>query len=371
MKFLILTPDFPLWDGGVAAWAEKLSFFLTRSGHDVHVATPLQLPGDPDFDARQHYHVTRLRNLKDRYFKYAYSHLRLGSLFKNGKYDHLIALTWFPYANAALRLAPATPLTLFAHGNDFLETRWQQPFWKPRMHQAFSGASRIIAVSRETERALHETIPGLQNRVHVLFPAVDPNEFPPVPPVEGPPVLLSLGRVVSRKGQDMVIRALPAILTEFPDTEYWIAGRGADTERLKSLVAELGLQSRVRFLGLIPQEERVKLYQRCTVYLMPSRTIANKGDFEGFGITYLEANSCEKPVIGGRSGGVADAVVDGVTGFLVDPNSFEEISERTLQLLRNPALANQMGRQGRERVVSELNWEKTTGNFLKLLANDQ
>jgi len=159
-------------------------------------------------------------------------------------------------------------------------------------------------------------------------------------------------------------------LNEFPDTEYWIAGRGSDTERLKTLAAELGVQSRVQFLGLVPQEERVRLYQRCTIYLMPSRTIAEKGDFEGFGITYLEANACEKPVIGGRSGGVADAVVDGMTGFLVDPNSAAEISEKTLRLLRDPALAMQMGRRGRERIISELNWKMTTDKLLNLLANE-
>ena len=166
----------------------------------------------------------------------------------------------------------------------------------------------------------------------------------------------------------MVIRAMPAILKEFPRTEYWIAGRGPYLDTLKTLVAELGLQRQVRCLGFISSSERLKLYQRCAVYLMPSRAIDERRDFEGFGITFLEANACGKPVIGGRSGGVADAVLDGVTGFLVDPNSPADIAVKTLRLLRDPALARKLGQQGRERVERELNWENTTRKVLELIA---
>ena len=352
-------------------WAEKLAEFLTRAGHDVTVATPHQLPGDDAFDARQRYRVRRLRNVKDRYLKYAYSHWRLRPLLRGWTFDHVIALTWFPYANAALHLAPAAPLTLFAHGNDFLESRWRKPFWKRRMEKAFAGAGRIIAVSRETERALRQMFPGIESKIRLLLPAVDPAEFFPSPQIQGPPVLLSLGRVVPRKGQDMVIRALPTILREFPKAEYWIAGRGADAERLKTLAVELGVQPQVHFLGLVAAEERVRLYQRCAIYLMPSRTIESKGDFEGFGITFLEANACGKPVIGGHSGGVADAVLDGVTGLLVDPHSPDEIAEKILRLLRDGDFAAQLGRQGRERVECELNWQHTTEQLLNLLPNDR
>jgi len=326
MRFLIVTPDFPTWDGGVAVWAEKLADFLTRGGHDVTVATPRQLDGDNAFDLRQKYKVHRLPNTKDRYLKYFLAAPRLKRFFRHGQFDQILALTWFPYANGILRHAGSIPLTLFAHGNDFLEARWQRPFWKKRMQTAFAGAKNIIAVSRETDRVLRELIPGMANKIHILFPAVDPDEFVPGPPISGPPVLLSLGRIVARKGQDMVVRALPAILKEFPEVEYWIAGRGSDADRIKLLAAELGVQSQVRFLGLVDAAERVKLYQSCTAYLMPSRTIQDKGDFEGFGITYLEANACCKPVIGGRSGGVADAVLDGETGLLVDPNSSHDIA---------------------------------------------
>jgi phosphatidylinositol alpha-1,6-mannosyltransferase len=369
MKILLATPDFPLWDGGVAVWAEKLAEFFARAGHDVTVLTPRQLPGDDEFDAARKYRVLRTRNVKARRIKYAYAHWRTRLLLRVEKFDHAIALTWYPFANA---LAGQVPLTLFAHGNDFMETRWQQKKWRGKMERAFAAANRIVAVSSETERELRRVLPGFESKTKVLFPAVDPAEFPSAPaPVAAPVVLLTLGRVVERKGQDMVIRALPKILREFPRVQYWIAGRGAHLEKLRALAAELQIGEKIRFLGLVPAAERVQLYQRCSVYLMPSRTIGDKGDFEGFGITYLEANACGRPVIGGRSGGVADAVLDGVTGLLVDPHSPDDVAEKTLQLLRDGNFAAQLARAGRERVERELNWTATAEKLLNLLREDR
>lgn len=366
---LLFSPDFPPWDGGVAVWAEKLAQFVMRQGRHVVVAAPQQLAEDAAFDARQSYPVVRLRSFKDRYLKYVSAHLTVRRLVRAYRPAHILALTWHPFANAALRWAPAAPLTLIAHGNDFMESRWQRPFWRRRMSRAFAGARHVIAVSRETERALTRLLPGLAAKTTVLYPGVDPEEFPCLGQPPEPPVLLTLGRVVQRKGQDRVIQALPAILSEFPEVEYWIAGRGADVPRLQALARELRLERKVRFLGFVPAEERIRLYERCSVYLMPSRTIGERGDFEGFGITYLEANACGRPVIGGRSGGVTDAVLDGETGFLVDPESPCEIAARTIELLRDPALAARLGAQGRTRIEREMNWDVATRRLLELMAS--
>ena len=90
---------------------------------------------------------------------------------------------------------------------------------------------------------------------------------------------------------------------------------------------------------------------------MPSRELVDRGDTEGFGITYLEANACEKPVIGGRSGGVSDAVVDGTTGFLVNPDDIEEIADKLITLLSDPVLSKRLGKQGRERIENFYTWD--------------
>ena len=368
-KLLILTPDFPPWDGGVAVWAEKTAKFLTRQGCKVIVAAPHQLAEDAEFDRAQPYQVVRLKNWKAKYLKYVWAKFAVRRLLREHQPSHILILTWYPYANAVLDSAHGVPITLMAHGNDFMELRWQRVGWRGRMERAFSGAQHIIAVSQETQRMLAHYFQGHEEKTKVLFPAVDPVEFYFSEAHKGPPVLLTLGRVVQRKGQDMVIRALPAILKKFPDVEYWIAGKGSDIPRLKNLVNITGVIKNVKFLGFVSPSERINLYHRCSIYLMPSRSIGDTGDFEGFGITYLEANSCGRPVIGGKSGGVSDAVWDSVNGFLVDPNSPEEIAARVIELLESPKKAEQFALNGRARVESELNWESTTQRLWHIIKN--
>ncbi len=367
MKLLIASPDFPCWDGGVAVWAEKLAGHGARQGADITAFTPRQLPQDSEFDAAQSYRVMRVRNVKDRYLKYVYSQWRLGRLLARERFDAVLSTTWYPYANPAIRAAGSTPVFIMAHGNDFLEARWQRPVWRKRMDGAFHQARGVIAVSQETARALCRTIPGLEARTTVIFPAVDPEAFPPAElPLK--PVLLSLGRLVERKGQDKVLQALPRILREFPAVQYWIAGKGAHRAALENLARERGVAEHVRFLGFVPEERRLELYQQCSVYVMPSRSSDARGDFEGFGITFLEANACGKPVIGGRGGGVGEAVLDGVTGLLVDPECEADVAEKILRLLRDPVYARRLGAEGRARVERELNWETTTKRVLNWMA---
>ena len=130
------------------------------------------------------------------------------------------------------------------------------------------------------------------------------------------------------------------------------------------MVKRENLEDVVHFCGYIPPEELPLYYSLCDVYIMPSRELRDRGDTEGFGITYLEANACEKPVVGGRSGGVEDAIVDGVTGFLVDPLNSEDIADALIRLLGNPELSAKMGRQGRSRILEGYTWHRITENML-------
>jgi phosphatidylinositol alpha-1,6-mannosyltransferase len=110
-------------------------------------------------------------------------------------------------------------------------------------------------------------------------------------------------------------------------------------------------------------------YNLCDAYIMPSREIASSGDTEGFGITFLEANACEKPVIGGNSGGVVDAIVDGETGLLVDPLDPAAIAEKAILLLTDKALAEKLGIQGRERIEKGFTWRVITEKMMKELGS--
>ena len=154
----------------------------------------------------------------------------------------------------------------------------------------------------------------------------------------------------------MVIRALPYLLQTVPDVRYIIVGSGPQAT-LDHLARELRVRDRVIFAGLVPDDDLPAIYALCDLFVMPSRQNLAQQSVEGFGLVYLEANACGKAVVGGRSGGVGDAVQDGVTGLLVDPHDPKDIANAVGILLTNRELARQLGEQGRSRVVKDFTWD--------------
>ena len=150
-------------------------------------------------------------------------------------------------------------------------------------------------------------------------------------------VILCVGNLVARKGQDMVIRALPSLRQTIPDVTYLIVGEGPYRVPLDKLTLELGVRDRVIFAGRILVEELPDIYAISDVFVMPSRN--EECDVEGFGLVFLEASACAKPVVGGRSGGIPDAIEEGVTGLLVGPRDPEDIANALARLLSDGDLA--------------------------------
>ncbi|MBN2038160.1 MAG: glycosyltransferase family 4 protein, partial [Chitinispirillaceae bacterium] len=237
-------------------------------------------------------------------------------------------------------------------------------------------ADAVIAVSAFTGRRTAELFPYVAGKITVIPNGVDTARFRPG--IDSAAlrsrlglgdhrVLLTLARIVERKGHDQVIRALPAILQKVPDLMYCIAGdpQGGCVETLKRLSVQLHVEDHVRFCGYVEPADLPAFYNLCDAYIMPSREIPSSGDSEGFGITFLEANACEKPVIGGNSGGVADAIVAGETGFLVDPLNPAAIAEKSILLLTNDSLAQKLGRQGRERIAKGYTWRAIVEKMIK------
>jgi len=171
-------------------------------------------------------------------------------------------------------------------------------------------------------------------------------------------VLLTISHLVSRKGHDMVIRALPKIVKSHPETVYVIAGQGPNEENLRKLVKELGVENNVHFTGFLQESQLNSFMNACDLFVMPNRD--EDGDIEGFGIVFIEANACRKPVIAGRSGGAVDAVIHGKTGYLVDPLDEDKIASSVVSLIENPELRKNMGDQGFLRSTEEFNWAAVT-----------
>ena len=185
------------------------------------------------------------------------------------------------------------------------------------------------------------------------------------PPVDaafrGPgPVVLTVARLRLSKGIQRVIGAMPRIVSEAPGTRYVIVGDGPDGEHLVRLAAASPVADAITFLGALSDDAKFDCYSRCDVFALSSER-------EGFGIAYLEANAFGKPVVGGRVGGVPDAVVHGTTGLLVDPRSESEIAEAIIRLLKNPDEARRLGDNGRRRVESELTWKESAKKLLPVI----
>jgi phosphatidylinositol alpha-1,6-mannosyltransferase len=253
---------------------------------------------------------------------------------------------------------------VLAYGNDFLaaQQRWHRPFFNYLLRQA----KPLIAISRATAVALGNIV---NQAPVIIYPGTEPARFFPNPrrQLNETPILLTVGRLVPRKGIDLMLRALPLILQETAVT-YHIGGSGPDHARLEKLVQESGIQHAVRFLGRIPDDELPHLYASADLFVMPNREIQAEGSLEGFGIVFLEASASGLPVIAGRSGGAVEAVQDGITGLLVAPDSVEELATAVLTLLRDAPKRQQMGQAGRQWVETEMNWDRTARQFMDLLA---
>ena len=183
---------------------------------------------------------------------------------------------------------------------------------------------------------------------------------------EGKTVMFSLGRLVRRKGFDKAIEAFARVARTVPELEYVIAGKGEDEDYLRSIIArcEEPIRSRIRLVGGLSEEDKWAWYDLCDFFIMASRD--QGGDFEGFGIVYLEANLAGKPVIAGASGGVGEAVKEMSNGLLVDPEDSSDIENAILLLCRDKALRERLGSQGRD-IASTLSWRSQVEKLYELL----
>jgi phosphatidylinositol alpha-1,6-mannosyltransferase len=280
-------------------------------------------------------------------------------------------------ARVPLLMRPLTgwKVAVIAHGMEITKNR-DRLRRRFGLKWVFGSADLSVAVSRYTRaRVLEFGVPP--DHVRVLPCGVDPERFRRRDEarararfgLSGRPILLTLSRLVSRKGHDLVIRALPEILRAVPDALYVIAGppNPPYEERLRDLARAHGVSDAVRFLGYVPSGEMADLYSASDVYVMASRTQSGDDNFEGFGITYLEANACGVPVVGADSGGVADAIADGETGYLVPPDDVGALAARLGTLLADPAAARRMGAAGRARVEREFTWDRIAARFLEAL----
>jgi phosphatidyl-myo-inositol dimannoside synthase len=262
-----------------------------------------------------------------------------------------------------MRRFSGVPYLLYAHGEE-IQMRLTSRMLGWVIPPLYRGADAIIANSRHTKELL-KLIGIRPERIHVIHPGVNAAEFRATADARqavrerhrlGEAVtLLTVGRLQRRKGQDMVIKALPLIKKRFPKVKYLIVGTGEEHASLQQLAQDYGVREDVVFVGSVSDEDRAAYYAACDLFLMPNRQI--DVDIEGFGIVFLEAGAAGKPVIGGRSGGTAEAIQDGVTGVRVDGENPNAVAAAVIDLLTDTNKAKSMGEAGRQRVEKTFNWE--------------
>jgi phosphatidylinositol alpha-1,6-mannosyltransferase len=266
------------------------------------------------------------------------------------------------------------PYTLVAHGADLMEFA-HHPLAGPLAARIVRRADRVVANSRYTAGEVVR-LGADPARVRVVHPVVDAERFAAERAaatirarygLAGQTVLLTVARLVRRKGHDTVLDALEIVRREFPDIHYLIVGDGPARAELGRTVRRLGLHDRVTFAGFVPDEELPGCYAAADLFVMVSRELPAKGDVEGFGIVYLEASAAGRPVVAGRSGGVSDAVEDGVSGLLVDPEDPRAVAEAMARLLRDPGLRVRLATAGRERVRDRFSLQSGSAAFMEML----
>jgi len=189
-----------------------------------------------------------------------------------------------------------------------------------------------VAVSAFTCDALTRLMQVPPEKIALIPNGVDTTLFRPGPPaaeliarhqLHGRRVILTVGRLVERKGVDMALRAVARLARARPDPHYLIVGEGPERARLEQIIAEEGLAGRATLAGQVTQEDLLRYLQLCELFLMPNRTLPD-GHTEGYGLVFREANACRKPVIGGRAGGAVEAVADGGSGLLLDDSALAQ-----------------------------------------------
>ncbi len=349
MKTLLFTLEYPPFNGGVANYYGNLAKYW---------------PITEKMSVLNNNRQELIR--KDGFLAWIPSFFTLKRKLVLEKFDYLLVGHILPLGTVAYLISWLHPIKygVFLHGMDLafaLRSARKRYISKLILNKA----DKIICANSYVQEKLIEFIPDLADKTIIVNPGIeggapetDPNDILEIKKkynLEGKTVLLSLGRLVKRKGVDRTIEALTSIPPEKSENLiYFIAGAGPREEYLRKLVPSSFLD-RIIFLGSLSEEEKWVWLKLCDIFIMPSRDIS--GDFEGFGIVYLEANLCGKPVIAGNSGGVRDAVVNDINGLLVDPDKVEMISQAINRLVADPKLCSELGERGRLRAQRDFNWE--------------
>ncbi|MFV0495201.1 GDP-mannose-dependent alpha-(1-6)-phosphatidylinositol monomannoside mannosyltransferase [Mycobacterium sp.] len=376
-RVLLVTNDFPPRRGGIQSYlAEFVSRLVDDGSHSLMVYAP-KWKGAPEFDDEAQAAGYRVvRHPGTLMLPVPSVDTRMRSLIA----EHGIDTVWFgaaaPLALLARRARQAGARRVLAstHGH---EVGWSMlPGARSVLRRIGDDTDAVTFVSRYTRSRFAPAF-GPGATLEYLPPGVDSGRFRPDPAAGAElrtryrlgerPTVMCLSRLVPRKGQDMLIRALPSIRRRVAGAALVIVGGGPRLDNLRTLARNGGVGDHVTFTGGVSGDELPAHYAMADVFAMPCRTRGSGMDVEGLGIVFLEASATGVPVIAGRSGGAPEAVLDGKTGLVVDGTSVAEIADAVTELLTDRDRAAAMGAAGRDWVRTEWGWDALAARLADLL----
>jgi phosphatidylinositol alpha-1,6-mannosyltransferase len=367
---LLITENFPPKAGGSGRWFWELYSRLAKGEYQI-------LAGEDSsckqFDLDSSIPIKR-ENLTSPEWGfvsriglcfYIRSAIRVRKLIKRNKITQLHCGRVLPEGVIAwiLNLFTGIPYVCYVHGED-LETAQSSREQYFICGQVIKRAKTIICNSQNSANIVAKFGAQAIAKTQVLHPGVDSDVFVPKEKDEavlstlgwtGKKVALTVGRLQARKGQDMMIKAVPEIIKTIPNFLYAIVGDGSQKEELVELVDELSLQRHVQFFSEISDKEMLTCYQQCDLFILPNRTIGQ--DIEGFGMVLVEAQSCGKPVIAGDSGGTKETMLIGESGLVIDATQPQDIANSIIELMSDKEKMLYMGKKGRAHVINSLDWK--------------
>ncbi|WP_328560005.1 glycosyltransferase family 4 protein [Streptomyces coelicoflavus] len=378
-KTLIVTNDFPPRPGGIQAFLHNMALRLDPERLVVYASTWKRsregIEATAAFDAEQPFTVVRDRTTM--LLPTPGATRRAVGLLR----EHGCTSVWFGAAAPlglmapALRRAGAERLVATTHGH---EAGWAQlPAARQLLRRIGESTDTITYLGEYTRSRIAGALtPEAAARMVQLPPGVDEKTFHPASGgdevrarlgLTERPVVVCVSRLVPRKGQDTLIRAMPRILAAEPDAVLLIVGGGPYEKDLRRLATDTGVAASVHFTGPVPWSELPAHYGAGDVFAMPCRTRRGGLDVEGLGIVYLEASATGLPVVAGDSGGAPDAVLDGETGWVVRGEDPNESADRITTLLADPELRRRMGERGRSWVEEKWRWDLLAEHLKTLL----
>ena len=368
MHVLVVTNDFPPRIGGINYYVDQL-FRRFPPGQVTILASTFA--GAADFDAAYPQEVIRLPT--GMMLPTPGTRRELHALVRARRPDVVLFGALWPlgHMGPAVLRKTGTPYGGFSHGLELTGALVPGLLGHIGRH-----ASLLTAVSDWARRKLEPAF-GWESRMRLLPSGIDTDTFHAgVSDAEirhrhslgDRPTICCVSRLVARKGQDMLIRALPQLAREIPEVRLLIVGSGPYEQRLRALALEQRMADRVIFTGAVSYDELPAYFRAGDVFAMPCRSRLGGLDIEALGAVFLQAAAVGRPVIAGASGGAPEAIVHGTTGFAVQPDAPDAIARAILPLLSDPALGATMGRAGAEWVHAEWTWDRMTARLRAMLA---